>query len=304
MIGKTRKRSNLLFAVLVLLKKRSLELLACCSADLVNGTKAHAAGVIHLDVKAYRLKWRGSHASNVLNQLVRSYCLGARLLHHKALGRRACHTICGSKGHSKGLANAGNNSHVNGTFARILQRRNLLSCHTRCLRANNAHCGASLHNARSANGNCLTRLNVNRTKSGQELVRLIERPNFKQVILANGSVSNKVNIRLFVTAQLNTATIEATLALKSVLKWAPSGNLTNNLSAVVGALIAHHLVASGAMQVRVSQTAVKRALEQAVAAGHIGLVVHALLGSINCLTIRRHYRVHVLRCLHAALNLK
>ena len=41
-----------------------------------------------------------------------------------------------------------------------------------------------------------------------------------------------------------------------------------------------------------------------MAACHIGLVVHALLGSVNCLTIRRHHRVHVLRRLHAAFNLK
>ena len=285
LIGKTGKRSNLLLAVLVLLKKCGLELLTCRSADLVDSTKAHAARIIHLDVKAYRLKRRGSHAANMLNKLVRGYRLSASLLHHKALGRRTCSTICRGKRHRKGLANAGTDSHVNGTFARIFQRRNLLSCHARCLGTNNAHRGASLHNARSANGDRLTGLNINRTKSGQELVRLIERPNFKQVILANGSVSNKVNVRLFVAAELHTATIEAALAFKSILKWVPSGNLTDDLSAVVGALIAHHLVACGAMQVRVSQTAVKRAFKQAVTACHVGLVVHALLGSINCLTI-------------------
>ena len=200
MIGKTGKRSNLLLAVLVLLKKCGLELLTCRSADLVDSTKAHAAHIVHLDVKAYGLKRRGSHAANVLNKLVRGYRLGACLLHHKAFGRRACRTVCGSKGHSKGLANAGNNSHVNSSFARIFQRRNLLSCYTRSFRTNDAHRGAGLHNARSANGNCLTRLNINRTKSGQELVRLIQGSNLKQVILANGSVSNKVNVRLFVTA--------------------------------------------------------------------------------------------------------
>ena len=121
LIGKTGKRSNLLLAVLVLLKKRSLELLTCRSADLVDSTKTHAARIVHLDVKAYGLKRRGSHAANVLNKLVRGYRLGACLLHHKALGRRACHTVCGSKGHSKGLANAGNNSHVNSSFTRIFQ---------------------------------------------------------------------------------------------------------------------------------------------------------------------------------------
>ena len=58
------------------------------------------------------------------------------------------------------------------------------------------------------------------------------------------------------------------------------------------------------MQVRVGQATVKRAFKQAVAACHISLIVHALLGSVNCLTIRRHHRVHVLGCLHAALNFK
>ena len=304
MIGKTRKWSNLLLAVLVLLKKCGLELLTCRSADLVDSTKAHAARIVHLDIKAYGLKRRGSHAANVLNKLVRGYRLGACLLHHKALGRRACHTVCGSKGHSKGLANAGNNSHVNSSFARIFQRRNLLSSYARSFRADNAYCRSSLHNARSANGNCLTWLNINRTKSSQELVRLIERPNFKQVILANRCVCNKINICLLVAAQLNTATIQTTFTLKSVLKRTSSGDLSNNLTTVVGALVAHHLVASGTMQVSVSQATVKRAFKQAVAACHISLIVHALLGSINCLTIRRHHRVHVLRCLHAALNLK
>ncbi len=93
----------------------------------------------------------------------------------------------------KGWPNADNNSHVNGTFCEDAQRRNLLGCHT-LPQEDNARCGASLHNARSANGDRLTGLNVNRTKRSRELVELIEHgPNFKQVV-ARRCVCDKVNV--------------------------------------------------------------------------------------------------------------
>ena len=78
-----------------------------------------------------------------------------------------------------------------------------------------------------------------------------------------------------------------------------------DLAAVVGALVAHHLVARGAVLIGVRKVAVKAALELALAGG-ILILRGRNIGQhvINLMTIHVDDGIHVIGGLHAALELE
>ena len=79
----------------------------------------------------------------------------------------------------------------------------------------------------------------------------------------------------------------------------------HNLAAVVGALVAHHLVARGAVLIGVRKVAVKAALELALASGVL-VLIYGDPGQhvIDLMTIHIDDGVHVIGRLHAALELE
>ena len=79
----------------------------------------------------------------------------------------------------------------------------------------------------------------------------------------------------------------------------------HNLAAVVGALVAHHLVARGAILVGVRKVAIKAALELALAGG-ILILRGRNIGKhvINLMTVHVDDGIHVIGGLHAALELE
>ena len=79
----------------------------------------------------------------------------------------------------------------------------------------------------------------------------------------------------------------------------------HDLAAVVGALVAHHLVARGAVLISVRKVAVKAALELALASGVL-VLIYGGPGQyvINLVTVHIDDGVHVIGSLHAALELE
>ena len=79
----------------------------------------------------------------------------------------------------------------------------------------------------------------------------------------------------------------------------------HDLAAVVGALVAHHLVARGAVLIGVRKVAVKAALELALASGVLVLIYDGPgQHVIDLMAIHIDDGVHVIGRLHAALELE
>ena len=89
------------------------------------------------------------------------------------------------------------------------------------------------------------------------------------------------------------------------LEAAAAQHRAHDLAAVVGTLIAHHLVARGAVLIGVRKVAVKAALELALTGGFLVLRGRNIGQHIvNLMTIHVDDGIHVIGSLHAALELE
>ena len=131
------------------------------------------------------------------------------------------------------------------------------------------------------------------------MVELIVVAKLQQVALAHG-------LKQLNTGDGGTATAVVGLeAAHIAVGRAAAQHRAHDLAAVVGTLVAHHLVARGAVLIGVRKVAVEAALELALAGGFL------VLGNgdpcqhvINFVTIHINDGVHVIGRLHAALELE
>lgn len=165
--------------------------------------------------------------------------------------------------------------------------------------ANHADAAALGHAAGYATFDDFTGCGIIGGNGGQELVKLVIVAKLQQVALAHGS------------KQLNAGDGGAATAVVGLeaahiaVGRAAAQHRAHDLAAVVGTLIAHHLVARGAVLIGVRKVAVKAALELALAGGFL------VLGNggsgqhvINLMTIHVDDGMHVIGRLHAALELE
>ena len=167
------------------------------------------------------------------------------------------------------------------------------------LTANHADAAALGHAAGYATFDDFTGCGIIGGNGGQELVKLVIVAKLQQVALAHG------------LKQLNAGDGGAATAVVGLeaahiaVGRAAAQHRAHDLAAVVGTLIAHHLVARGAVLIGVRKVAVKAALELALAGGFL------VLGNggsgqhvINLMTIHVDDGIHVIGRLHAALELE
>ena len=140
---------------------------------------------------------------------------------------------------------------------------------------------------------------------GQELARVVNGAQLKQVALLHGLGQGDDGLGLGVAARALAAAVAAAPAGHAVLQGAGGRHGAHDLASVVGAVVAHHLVAGGAHEVGIGEVAVEGALEAAVD-GQVLRSVHLASGQrgVDGLAVGAHHVVDVVRGLHAALHLE
>ena len=277
-----------------------LQRLAGGSAHLVHSGEAHAAALIERHIKARCLKGRGAHAAHMLNQVCRLDGAGLGGLDGEARGGGGERgVVTAGECDSKRLAQARHDGHVNSSAAQHIALERGAGGVNGALASNHAHAAALGHATGHAALDDVTGGGIIGGNGGQELVKLVIVAKLQQVAFAHG------------LKQLNagdggaaTAVVGLEAAYIAVGQTAAK-HRAHNLAAVVGALVAHHLVARGAILVGVRKVAVKAALELALAGG-ILILRGRNIGKhvINLMTIHVDDGIHVIGGLHAALELE
>ena len=199
----------------------------------------------------------------------------------------------------KRLAQTRHNGHVHRATAQHVALERGAGGVDGALAANHADAASFGHAAGHAAFNDVARGGILGGDGGQELVKLIIVAQLQQVALAH---------RL---KQLNAgdggaaATVVGFEAAYIAVGQAAAQHRTHDLAAVVGTLVAHHLVARGAVLIGVRKVAVKAALELALAGGFL-VLGHGGSGQhvVNFVTVHIDDGVHIIGRLHAALELE
>ena len=286
-----------------LLVRRQNGLLQCFTgggAHLVHGGEAHAAAGVERNVKARSLKGRGTHTAHMLNQVCRLDGASLGGLDGEACGGGGERgVVTAGECDGKRLAQARHDGHINSSAAQHIALERGAGGVDGTLTANHAHAAALGHAARHAALDDVTGGGIIGGNGGQELVKLVIVAKLQQVALAHG------------LKQLNagdggapTAVVGLEAAHIAVGR-AAAQHRAHDLAAVVGALVAHHLVTRGTVLVGVRKVAVKAALELSLT-GCILILGGRNIGQhvINLMTIHVDDGVHVIRGLHAALELE
>ena len=253
-------------ALLVRRQNGLLQRLAGGGAHLVHGGEAHAAVGVERNVKALCLKGRGAHAAHMLNQIGRLDGAGLSSLDGKARGRgRKRRIIAAGECDSKRLAQARHDGHIYGAAAQHVALERGAGGVDGALAADDAHAAALGHAAGHAALDDVAGGGIIGGNGGQELVKLVVVAKLQQVALAHG------------LKQLNagdggaTTTIVGFEPAHVAVGQTAAQHRAHDLAAVVGTLVAHHLVARGAVLIGVRKVAVEAALELALAGGFLVL---------------------------------
>ncbi len=214
-----------------------------------------------------------------------------------AVGRR--------KLNREGPAQAGHDAHGHRALAGRVGAGHARRGVHRGLRANDAHHGARLDGARGRAGDRLATGGVCYNVGREELRGVAHGAKLKQVARAHRGAQAHRDLGAGKAAHAGAAAVGTAAALDGILKHARTQDLAHDLAAVVGPLVAHHLVARGAHEIGVGEVAVKGALKAAVDVGLLGLV-HLAPGDLRVdgLAIRAHDLVDVVGRLHATLDLE
>ena len=252
-----------------LLVRRKNGLLQCFTgggAHLVNGGEAHTAAGVERNVKARSLKGRGPHAAHMLNQVCRLDGAGLGGLDGEARGGGGERgVVTAGERHGKRLAQARHDGHINSSAAQHIALERGAGGVDGTLTANHADTAALGHAAGHATFDDVARGGIIGGNGGQELVKLVIVTKLQQVALTHG------------LKQLNAGDGGAATAVVGLeaahiaVGRAAAQHRAHDLAAVVGTLIAHHLVARGAVLIGVRKVAVEAALELALAVGFLVL---------------------------------
>ena len=207
--------------------------------------------------------------------------------------------VAASKRDGKRFAQTRHNGYINGAAAQHIALERGAGSVNGALASNHAHAAALGHAARHAALDDVTGGGIIGGNGGQELVKLVIVAKLQQVALAHG------------LKQLNAGDGGAATAVVGLeaahiaVGRAAAQHRAHDLAAVVGALVAHHLVTRGTVLVGVRKVAVKAALELSLA-GCILILGGRNIGQhvINLMTIHVDDGVHVIGGLHAALELE
>ena len=283
--------------------RRQNGLLQCFTgggAHLVHGGEAHAAALIERHLKARCLKGRGAHAAHMLNHVRRLDGAGLGGLDGEARGGGGERgVVTAGECDSKRLAQARHDGHINSAAAQHIALERGAGGVDGTLAANHADAAALGHATGHATLDNIAGSGIIGGNGGQELVKLVIVAKLQQVALAHG------------LKQLNAGDGGAATAVVGLeaahiaVGRAAAQHRAHDLSAVVGTLIAHHLVARGAVLIGVRKVAVKAALELALTGGFLVLRGRNIGQHIvNLMTIHINDGVHVIGRLHAALELE
>lgn len=238
--------------------------LAGGGAHLVHGGEAHAATGVECHIKARSLKGRGPHAPDVLNQIGCLDGAGLGSLDGKARGRcRKRRVVAAGERNGKRIAQTRRNGHVYGAAAQHVALERSTGGVDSALAANHAGAAAFGHAAGHAALDDVAGSGIIGGDGGQELVKLVIVAKLQQVALAHGF------------KQLNAGDGGAATAVVGLeaahiaVGWAAAQHRAHDLAAVVGTLIAHHLVARGTVLIGVRKVAVEAALELALTGGFL-----------------------------------
>ena len=295
-----RRQLERLRALLVRRKNGLLQRLAGSGAHLVHGGEAHAAAGVERHIKARGLKGRGSHAADVFNQIGGLDGAGLGRLDGKARGgggKRG--VVAAGERDGKRLAQACHDGHINGAAVQHVALERGAGGVNGTLAANHAHTTALGHAAGHAALNDVARGGILGGDGGQELVEFVIVAKLQQVALAHGLKQLNAGDGGAATAVIGLETAHVAVGQ------AAAQHRTHDLAAVVGTLVAHHLVARGAVLIGVRKVAVKAALELALAGGFL-VLSHGGSGQhvVNLATVHVDDGVHVIGRLHTALELE
>ncbi len=291
------------------LKNRLLKELARLRADLVHGREGHAHALVEVDLHRGRLKGARSHATHVLRKVLAGHGPGAGGLHHKALradaGLPTGEQRRGREHHGKRLAQARLDRHPHGeAAAQVALGRALRHVHGG-LGADHAHRAAGRHRARAVERDHAAGTGVLARVGGEELRGVVRGTDLQQVARAHGGVQAHVHLRHRHGAEAVAPSPAAAAADLGAAQVAAGHHGAHQLAAVVGAVVAHHVAVRAAVQVAVGEVAVEGAAQRAVARGLVRVGGLAARGQVIQLRAVRGYDgVHVVRCLHAALDLE
>ena len=236
----------------------------------------------------------------MLNQIGCLDGAGLGSLDGKARGRgRKRRIVAAGERNGKRLAQTRYDGNIHGAAAQHIALERGAGGVNGALTSNHAHAAALGHAAGHAALDDVARGGIIGGDGGQELVELIVMAKLQQVALANG------------LKQLNAGDGSAATAVVGLepahiaVGQTAAQHRAHDLAAVVGALVAHHLVARGTVLIGVRKVAVKAALELALAGG-ILILRGRNIGKhvINLMTIHVDDGIHVIRRLHAALELE
>ena len=232
----------------------------------MHGGEAHATAFIERHIKARSLKGRGAHAPDVLHQIGRLDGASLGGLDGKAScggGERGVVTAGECDG--KRLAQARHDGHINSSAAQHIALERGAGGVDGTLTANHAHAAALGHAAGHAALDDVAGGGIIGGDGGQELVELIVVAKLQQVALAHGLKQLNAGDGGAATAVVGLETAHIAVGR------AAAQHRAHDLAAVVGALVAHHLVTRGAVLVGVRKVTVKAALELALAGGFLVL---------------------------------
>ena len=266
----------------------------------MHGGEAHAAADIERNIKAGGLKGRGAHATHVLNQVCRLDGAGLGCLDGKARGgggKRG--VVAAGERDGKGLAQTRHNGHVHRATAQHVALERGAGGVDGALAANHADAASFGHAAGHAAFNDVARGGIIGSDGGQELVELVIVAKLQQIALPHGFKQLDAGDGGAATA------VVGLKAAHIAVGRAAAQHRAHDLAAVVGALVAHHLVARGAVLVGVRKVAVKAALELALAGGFL-VLGHGGSGQhvVNFVTVHIDDGVHIIGRLHTALELE
>ena len=232
----------------------------------MHGGEAHAAAGIERHLKARSLKGRGAHAADVFNQIGRLDRTGLGGFDGKARGRgRKRRVVAAGERNGKRLAQTRHDGHINSSAAQHIALERGAGGVDGTLTANHADAAALGHAAGYATFDDFTGCGIIGGNGGQELVKLVIVAKLQQVALAHGLKQLNAGDGSAATAVIGLETAHVAVGQ------AAAQHRAHDLAAVVGALVAHHLVARGAVLVGVCKVAVKAALELALTGGFLVL---------------------------------
>ena len=264
--GYNRRQLERFRALLVRCQNGLFQRLTSGGAHLVHGGKAHTAALIECHIKACGLKGRGTHAAHMLNQVccLNGAGLGGLDGEARARGRKRW-VVAASKRDGKRFTQTCHDGYIHSSAAQHIALERGAGGVDGALAADDAHAAALGHATGHAALNDVTGGGIIGGNGGQELVKLVIVAKLQQVAFAHG------------LKQLNAGDGGAATAVVGLeaahiaVGRAAAQHRAHDLAAVVGTLIAHHLVARGAVLIGVRKVAVEAALELALAGSFLVL---------------------------------